>query len=51
MHGVAYGGVANASGMHKVGDLEVSCMMKMCGKVWGVVRVYSKMMVRGKLLV
>ena len=45
MHGVAYGGVVDASGMHKMDDL------KMCGKVWCVVRVYSKMMVRSKLVV
>ena len=38
-YGVASGGVLNASGMHKVGDVEVSCMVRVCGKVWGVVRV------------
>ena len=29
----------NVSGMHKVGDVEVSCMVRVCGKAWGVVRV------------
>ena len=39
MYGVAIGGGVNARGMHKVGDVEVSCMVRVCSKVWGVVRV------------